>query len=67
VQCTNPYYVTSQNLLVPCGKCLQCRIAHSREWALRVLHEMNFWEDSAFVTLTYSEENCPKSISKREL
>lgn len=67
MQCVNPLVVKNPNLfvngdmrqtiLVPCGHCISCRIARSREWAVRLLHESEFWDEFCFVTLTYSEEN----------
>ncbi|QXP44157.1 MAG: replication initiator protein [Arizlama microvirus] len=59
-------------LELPCGKCLPCRIAKSREWALRCLHELNYWKSAVFVTLTYDDENLVKfglypTIQVREL
>ena len=44
-------------ILVPCGKCEGCRIDQSREWASRIVMEMQYHKDSAyFVTLTYSSD-----------
>lgn len=54
-------------MFVPCGSCLGCRIAHSREWSLRLLHELGYWDHAVFLTLTYDEDHCPRSLSKREL
>lgn len=50
-------------LEVPCGHCVACRIARSREWAIRILHETEFWESSCFVTLTYRDEDLPPNGS----
>ncbi len=78
MQCTSPFRIKNPNrflykkpnenigpewLEVPCGHCLACRIARSREWAIRLLHEMEFWEDCIFVTLTYDEDNLPENES----
>lgn len=50
----------SYQVLLPCGKCDDCRVSHSKEWALRALLELvsrnkkdqlNSW----FVTLTYRD------------
>lgn len=60
-------FLKSQGFWVPCGKCLGCKIAHSREWTVRLLHEMSSWDSYCFLTLTYDEEHCPFSLSKREL
>lgn len=67
VQCTKPINL-DLGRRVPCGKCLACRISRTREWAVRIVHEMEEWENSSFVTLTYSEENLPgKSLVKEDL
>lgn len=44
---------------LPCGKCIGCRLDHSKEWAVRCMHEAQLWEHNHFVTLTYSPENLP--------
>lgn len=51
---------------VPCGKCRWCKVAKSREWALRVTHELPYHEHSLFATLTYRDEDLPlrASLSK---
>ena len=63
VQCTYPKWIMKHGIHVPCGRCRACRIARAREWATRVLHEVEYWPDSSFVTLTYSEDHLPKSWS----
>ncbi len=67
MQCLNPLVVKNPNLfvngdmrqtiLVPCGHCIACRIARSREWAVRLLHESEFWDEFCFVTLTYDDDH----------
>lgn len=44
-------------VLLPCGKCIGCRLAKSREWAIRCVHEAKLYSDNCFLTLTYSTEN----------
>ena len=71
MQCLNPLVVKNPNLLVngdmrqtilvPCGHCIACRIARSREWAVRLLHESEFWDDFCFVTLTYDDDHIVSS------
>lgn len=46
-------------LTVPCGKCIACKIQKRKEWSIRMLHELNSWDDACFLTLTYSEEHLP--------
>lgn len=69
--CTSPYVVTTAptRTELPCGRCLQCRIARARVWATRCVHESAFHEHNAFVTLTYNNDHLPedKSIRKTEL
>lgn len=52
------------NLSLPCGRCMGCRLERSRQWALRCVHEAKMHEDNCFVTLTFSPEKivemCPK-------
>lgn len=62
--CFKPIYLrhlaTKDNpngLEVPCGKCLACKIARSREWALRMIHEYDSWDRAVFITLTYDDEH----------
>lgn len=51
---------------VPCGRCIACRINKAQEWAIRILHELRYWDKSCFVTLTYNKENNHDELSKRE-
>lgn len=46
---------------VPCGKCLGCKLEYSRQWAVRLVHESNYWEPGHqhFITLTYNDEHLP--------
>ena len=48
-----------QDLEVPCGKCIGCRIAKRKEWSLRMLHELTYHPQSSFITLTYDDYNLP--------
>jgi len=45
--------------VVPCGKCMACRLEKSREWAVRCVHEASLYENNCFITLTYNQENLP--------
>ena len=49
---------------LPCGKCLECRLAYAREWAIRCVHEASMHEKNIFLTLTYNDESLksPKLI-----
>lgn len=49
--------------MVPCGRCLACRMNKARSWGVRIMHEVKSSDASCFVTLTYSDENLPKDGS----
>ena len=44
---------------IPCGQCLNCRLNHSKEWAVRCMLEDKYSSDSYFVTLTYDDLHVP--------
>lgn len=54
---------------VPCGQCIACRQSRSREWSVRLEHELEYWDSAVFVTLTYSDDQVPidGSIHRSEL
>lgn len=68
MQCINPVWLNDYDLWVPCGKCMPCKIARSREWATRMLHELNE-QGGCFVTLTYDDAHVPhdNGLNKREM
>lgn len=45
--------------LIPCGKCIGCRLDYSRNWAYRCLMELEYHKEAYFVTLTYNDEMIP--------
>lgn len=60
---------TGLSVPVACGQCMECRLAYSREWAIRMTHERQMHERSCFLTLTYSDENLPRfgQLIKKDL
>lgn len=46
-------------LLLPCGQCVGCREERSRQWAMRIMHETEEYQDNCFITLTYDQEKVP--------
>lgn len=70
--CTNPIGISDKlgnATKRPCGACIDCRLDHSRQWAIRCYHEAQMYDENSFLTLTYNDDNLPKdgSISKKEL
>ncbi|UPW40921.1 replication initiator protein [Sigmofec virus UA08Rod_6120] len=55
---------------IPCGKCIGCRLAYSRQWADRIMLESTLYreEDCYFFTVTYDDAHLPplqRCIDKR--
>ena len=48
---------------VACGQCIGCRIARSRDWAHRCMHELQSHAQACFVTLTYDDDYLPRDAS----
>lgn len=46
-------------MAVPCGQCIGCRLERSRQWAVRIMHEVQMHEENSYVTLTYDDEHLP--------
>lgn len=44
---------------LPCGRCAGCRLERSRVWAVRCMHEAQMYDENAYVTLTYRDEDLP--------
>jgi hypothetical protein len=44
---------------IPCGKCIGCRLDYSRTWADRMLAEASLYDNNIFLTLTYDDEHLP--------
>lgn len=60
---TKPKSFDSRPIKLPCGQCIGCRLARSREWAVRCSHEAELREDNAFITLTYNDDALPSDRS----
>lgn len=60
---------TGIGIKIPCGKCIGCKLEHSRQWALRCMHEKRMHSASAFLTLTYDNKHLPagNTLVKRDL
>jgi len=52
----------NQPMQLPCGRCLGCKIAKSKDWALRCYHEAQLNDtglNNCYITLTYRPEDLP--------
>lgn len=57
------------NIALPCGRCMGCRLEKSRQWATRCMHEAQLYDLNCFITLTYNDDNLPKdgSLNKKHI
>lgn len=53
-----------KKISIGCGKCIGCKLDHSREWISRLLMEYEYNKECYFLTLTYNDENVPVSLQK---
>lgn len=46
---------------LPCGRCIDCRLEYSRQWANRMMLELQQYDENTcwFLTLTYDDEHLP--------
>lgn len=44
---------------IGCGRCVQCKLKRTRDWATRIVLEAKQYEHNYFITLTYDEVNVP--------
>ena len=67
--CFHPVWLEKLNMSVPCRKCIACRVALTREWTTRLMHESLTSEHNCFLTLTFADEHLPlcRSLCKRKL
>ena len=55
--------VAGDQVLLPCGRCIGCRLDRSRDWALRCVHESKLYDQNCFITLTYDDEQMASSCT----
>jgi hypothetical protein len=59
MQCTNPIEIVDSTF-IKCKRCINCRIDKSREWAGKIVLEMNeIQSKTTFLTLTYDDAHVP--------
>lgn len=56
--CTSPI-TRPDRAVIKCGQCIECRLAYSREWAIRITHEQQMHDASCMLNLTYDDDHLP--------
>jgi len=59
--CRFPVRIAAYDVTVPCGRCFECRMSRTREWTVRMVHELGDWRNSCFATLTYDDDHLPSN------
>ncbi|UPW40852.1 replication initiator protein [Sigmofec virus UA08Rod_6488] len=54
-----------RRITVPCGKCILCEKKRANDFARRAVDELQFWNESCVVTLTYNDAHLPPNGLKR--
>lgn len=49
-------------VLIPCGRCIGCRLDRSRDWAVRCMHEASLYDENSFITLTFDDDHVKRSL-----
>jgi hypothetical protein len=52
-----------EEINLPCGQCIGCRLKKATEWALRITHESQMHDENCFITLTFNDKHLPKDYS----
>lgn len=52
-----------QHITLACGRCIDCKLEHSRQWAVRITHEAQLNDSNSFITLTYDQDHLPTDRS----
>lgn len=53
-----------EEVLLPCGKCLGCKLEYSRQWAVRCVHEASLNGDrNMFLTLTFDSRKVSEDLT----
>lgn len=59
----NLHGIITESFVIPCGKCIGCRLDYARSWSDRMLLEYERTRKAVFATLTYNAEHLP-TVSK---
>lgn len=67
MQCLTPVYLSTQDMVVPCGKCAFCSATRRSDWATRIEYESRLHLVKKFVTLTYANAHLTWDSGKPQL
>lgn len=64
--------VGDNQLMLPCGRCIGCRLERSRQWSVRIMHESQLYDSNCFITLTFDDDHLKSecvngSISRKHM
>ena len=60
---TRPKGTYINDIKLPCGQCIGCRLTRSVIWATRCVHEQQMHDRNCFLTLTYDDKHLPNDRS----
>jgi len=63
-ECLSPINLKHTEAVVPCGKCYNCRLRLCSGWSFRLMQEDKHSLSSYFITLTYDNNNLPRSVRR---
>lgn len=55
--------IIMEEIQLPCGQCIGCKLLRSITWATRCMHEMQLHDSNCFITLTYDDAHIPSDQS----
>lgn len=64
VKDSDPMVMFPGSIKIPCGQCRGCRLQNMREWADRMIIEIDHSKKAVFLTLTYNDDNIPLILDK---
>lgn len=64
-KCITPFYLKSNGMSFPCGRCVYCKQRRASNWSFRLQHHMRSNPLCSFVTLTYNTDHVPITAKKR--
>nr|WAE43425.1 MAG: replication initiator protein [Microviridae sp.] len=51
-----------KKVVLPCGKCIGCKLEYSRQWAVRAWHESKMHQNNSFICLTYDDDKVQNDV-----